>query len=90
MPSPEPTPTDPRPDQASTGGETPDQGANRNQNARGNPETGTAPNGTSPESTQQDMGDGAGIRGDYGNTDQTNGLEGGPDAPQTDTELAGS
>ena len=90
MPSPEPTPTDPRPDQASTGGETPDQGANRNQNARGNPETGTAPNSTPPESTQQDMGDGAGIRGDYGNTDQTNGLEGGPDAPQTDTELTGS
>ena len=90
MPSPKPTPTDPRPDQASTGSETPDQGANRNQNARGNPETGTAPNGTPPESTQQDMGDGAGIRGDYGNTDQTNGLEGGPDAPQTDTELTGS
>ena len=35
-----------------------------------------------PESTQEDMGDGAGIRGDYGNSDQTNGLEGGsqPDA----------
>ena len=90
MPSPEPTPTDPRPDQASTGGETPDQGADRDQNARNNPETGTAPDGTPPESTQQDMGDGTGIRGDYGNTGQTNGLEGGPDAPQTDTELTGS
>ena len=29
-----------------------------------------------PESTQQNMGDGTGIRGDYGNSDQTNGLEG--------------
>ena len=36
------------------------------------------------------MGDGAGIRGDYGNASQTNGLEGGPDKPQTDTELTGS
>ena len=36
------------------------------------------------------MGDGAGIRGDYGNASQTNGMEGGPDAPMTDTELTGS
>ena len=42
------------------------------------------------------MGDGAGIRGDYGNASQTNGLEGGPDTPRhpdvplTDTELTGS
>ena len=95
MPSPEQNPTDPRPDQASTGGLTPDQGADRDQNASGNPEAGTAQDGAMPESTQQNMGDGAGIRGDYGNSSQTNGLEGGPDetgpdAPATDTELTGS
>ena len=42
-----------------------------------------------PESTQQDMGDGAGIRGDYGNSDQTNGLEGdkaNKDMPATKAE----
>ncbi|SDY05652.1 hypothetical protein [Hymenobacter psychrophilus] len=43
--------------------------------ADGNPEAGI------PESTQEDMGDGAGIRGGYGNSDQTNGLEGGPQTP---------
>ena len=42
-----------------------------------------------PESTQENMGDGAGIRGDYGDASQTNGLEGGPDE-QSDTELTGS
>ena len=90
MPSPEINSTDPRPDQASTGGSTPDQGADRDQNARGNPEAGTAQDGAIPESTQENMGDGAGIRGDYGNASQTNGLEGGPETPQTDTELTGS
>ncbi|WP_310396427.1 hypothetical protein [Hymenobacter sp.] len=90
MPSPEQTPTDPRPDHASTGGETPDQGADRDQNASGNPEAGPALDGATPASTQENMGDGAGIRGDYGNASQTNGLEGGPDEPQTDTELTGS
>ena len=85
-----PTPTDPQPDQASTGGQTPTQNADRDQNASGNPEAGTAADGAIPESTQENMGDGAGIRGDYGNASQTNGLEGGPDKPQTDTELTGS
>ena len=74
MPSPEQTPTDPRPDQASTGGTTPDQ------NAPGNPEADTAHDGALPESTQQNMGDGAGIRGGYGDASQENGLEGGPDS----------
>ena len=39
--------------------------------------------------TQSDLAsnDGAGIRGDYGDASQTNGLEGGQ---QTDTELTGS
>ena len=73
MPTPEPTPTDPRPDQAPTPKEGP----------------------TAPQSTQENMGDGAGIRGDYGNASQTNGLEGGPAGPEpeqamTDTELTGS
>jgi len=90
----EPTPhlSDPTPDQASTGGKTTSQanGTDRNQNASGNPEAGTAQDGAIPESTQQNMGDGAGIRGEYGTASQTNGLEGGPDTPQTDTELTGS
>jgi hypothetical protein len=41
-----------------------------------------------PASTQENMGDGAGIRGEYGNASQTNALEGGPE--KTDTELTGS
>ena len=98
MPTPEQNPTDPRPDQASTGGETTTQGTDRDQNATGNPEAGnpeagTAEAGAIPTSTQENMGDGAGIRGDYGNASQTNGLEGGPDTPyqpMTDTELTGS
>ena len=90
MPSPEQNPTDPRPDQASTGGQATPQNADRDQNARGNPEAGTAADGALPESTQEHMGDGAGIRGDYGDASQTNGLEGGPEQPPTDTELTGS
>ena len=99
MPTPEQNPTDPRPDhastdQASTGGETTPQGTDRDPDASGNPEAGTAADGATPStSTQQNMGDGAGIRGDYGNASQTNGLEGGPDStdqPATDTELTGS
>ena len=92
MPAPEQNPTDPRPDRASasTGGETPDQHADPDQNASGNPEAGTAADGAIPESTQQNMGDGAGIRGEYGNASQTNGMEGGPDSPETDSELTGS
>lgn len=93
MPTPEHNPTNP--DQASTGGETTPQATDRDPNASGNPEAGTAADGAMPASTQQHMGDGAGIRGDYGNASQTNGLEGGPagpdpDRPATDTELTGS
>ena len=93
MPIPEPNLTDPRPDQASTGGQTTSQGTDTDQNATGNPEAGTTQDGAMSTSTQENMGDGAGIRGDYGNASQTNGLEGGPadyDHPQTDTELTGS
>ncbi|GAB3328673.1 hypothetical protein GCM10027511_38560 [Hymenobacter humi] len=93
MPRPEQNPTDPRPDLASTstGGETPSQDTDRDQNATGNPEAGTAADGAMPtESTQQNMGDGAGIRGEYGTASQTNGMEGGDDQPLTDTELTGS
>ncbi|AIZ64424.1 hypothetical protein PK28_13405 [Hymenobacter sp. DG25B] len=39
-----------------------------------------------PTSTQEDMGDGEGIRGGYGNSDQTNGMEGGED-PQPHNDL---
>ena len=90
MPKPEQNPTDPRPDQASTGGQVPDQNADQDQNASGNPETTPDQTSTMPTSTQQNMGDGAGIRGDYGNASQTNGLESGPDETATDTELTGS
>ena len=37
------------------------------------------PEAAIPESTQENMGDGAGIRGGYGDSSQTNGLEGGPE-----------
>ena len=98
--SPDQNPTAPRPagsdpdhastDQASTGGETTNQNADQDQNASGNPEAGTVADGAMPESTQENMGDGAGIRGEYGNASQTNGMEGGDDAPETNTELTGS
>ena len=95
MPTPEQNPTDPRPDQAPTS--SPDQNAENNATvnptpdkaAEEQPQTG----GNLPSSTQEHMGDGAGIRGDYGDASQTNGLEGGPDTPDqplTDTELTGS
>lgn len=53
----------------STGGPITNQDADRDPNASGNPET----------VTQADLAssDGAGIRGDYGDAEQTNGLEGG-------------
>ena len=79
MPNPEPNPTDPRPDQAPT--PTPTTAA---------PETAPDKEGAASTSTQENMGDGTGIRGDYGNASQTNGLEGGPDQAMTDTELTGS
>lgn len=98
MPDPQENPTDPRPDQATTGNASPDTQTDRpeeqspdqapaRQAAENQPDKASAP---IPSSTQQNMGDGAGIRGDYGNASQTNGLEGGPDTPQTDTELTGS
>ncbi|MBC6696527.1 hypothetical protein [Hymenobacter sp. BT190] len=52
--------------QLSTGGEIPAQ-QDADAQASGNPES---------TSTQQNMGDGSGIRGDYGNASQTNGAEG--------------
>ncbi|WP_216680433.1 hypothetical protein [Hymenobacter siberiensis] len=100
MPDPTQNPTDPRPDFAPTTS-TPDQAAE--QDATVNPTPDKAPaeqpsTGTTiPSSTQENMSDGAGIRGDYGDASQTNGLEGGPDTrpdtpdqPMTDTELTGS
>ena len=60
--------------QLSTGGAIPDQA---DPQASGNPEV-TRPRAT--QSTQSNMGDGAGIRGDYGDASQTNGLEGGPES----------
>ncbi|MBG8555306.1 hypothetical protein [Hymenobacter guriensis] len=64
--------------QASTGGTIP--GPDQNQNAEGNPEA---------ASTQENMGDGAGIRGSYGDASQTNGLEGGPQAEPDDLTRRG-
>ena len=57
----------------STGGPITNQDADRDPNDSGNPET----------VTQTDLAnsDGAGIRGDYGDADQTTGLEGGEETP---------
>ena len=94
MPTPEQNPTDPRPDQA--GASTPDQSAGSDATISSAPnldadnDADTTSTSNAPSSTQQRMGDGAGIRGDYGDASQTNGLEGGPETPQTDTELTGS
>lgn len=43
-----------------------------------------------PETTQEQLSNnsGAGIRGGYGNSDQTNGLEGGPDSEQENSTSA--
>jgi len=56
--------------QPSTAGQIPHQ-EDPDSQASGNPEA---------ASTQENMGDGAGIRGEYGNASQTNGLEGGPNS----------
>lgn len=63
------TPTDAQP---STAGPTTNQNLDADPNASGNPET----------VTQEDLAnsDGAGIRGDYGDASQENGLEGGPNS----------
>ncbi|WP_324670770.1 hypothetical protein [Hymenobacter sp. GOD-10R] len=45
------------------------QYADSSERAKNSPEAGTV-------STQENMGDGSGIRGEYGNSDQTNGKEG--------------
>ena len=91
MPDPQENPTDPRPDQASTGNATPDTQTDRpEKQSPDQAATNTGASAPIPSSTQQNMGDGAGIRGDYGDASQTNGLEGGPDEPETDTELTGS
>ncbi len=58
--------------QPSTAGPITNPDADGDQYASGNPET----------ATQEDLvqSDGAGIRGDYGDAEQTNGLEGGAEA----------
>jgi hypothetical protein len=96
MPDPTQNPTDPQPDYAPSSS-TPDQTSEDDATVNPTPDKGPdeqPSTGTSiPSSTQQNMGDGAGIRGDYGDASQTNGLEGGrdtPDQPETDTELTGS
>jgi hypothetical protein len=100
MPTPEQNPTAHRPDMASNDASTPDQESENEATVNTTPENGPdeqpSTGTTIPSSTQQHMGDGAGIRGDYGDASQTNGLEGGPnetdtpDQPLTDTELTGS
>lgn len=57
-------------DQLSTGGRIPGQN-DPDPQAGGNPEA---------TSTQENLGDGSGIRGGYGDAGQTNGLEGGPNS----------
>ncbi len=56
--------------QMSTGGRVPGQD-DPDPQASGNPEA---------TSTQENMGEGDGIRGEYGNASQTNGMEGGPNS----------
>lgn len=81
MVSPNPAPDSGRPGPieenkaASTAGPVTNQqaAADRDQNASGNPET--------VSQTDLASSDGAGIRGDYGDADQTNGLEGGEEQP---------
>lgn len=46
-------------------------------------DTAATPEPTQPTSTQGHMGDGAGQRGGYGDSDQTNGMEG-AEQPKTD------
>jgi hypothetical protein len=41
--------------------------------------TTAAPDGAQPTATQGNMGDGSGQRGGYGDSDQTNGMEGAAD-----------
>lgn len=96
MPTPEQNATDPRPDQASTSASTPNQSSESDATTSGTPnldtnnESRAETTSNAATSTQQHMGDGSGIRGDYGDASQTNGLEGGPDQGATDTELTGS
>ena len=79
MVTPNPTPDAGRPSgiedakTSSTAGPITNQDTDRDPNDSGNPET----------VTQSDLAtsDGAGIRGDYGDADQTNGLEGGDEQP---------
>ena len=77
MVTPNPAPDSGRPTpieegKPSTGGPITNPDADPDPNASGNPET----------ATQEDLAssDGAGIRGDYGDAEQTNGLEGGTDS----------
>jgi hypothetical protein len=56
--------------QPSTAGPVTKQDADPDPNASGNPET----------AIQEELGDGAGIRGGYGDASQENGLEGGPNS----------
>ena len=65
-----PTPIEGQPPRPADPGAT--SGPDRDQYSSGNPET----------ATQEDLAssDGAGIRGDYGDAEQTNGLEGGEDS----------
>lgn len=45
-----------------------------------------APDGAQPTQTQGHMGDGSGQRGGYGDSDQTNGMEGAADKPDASAE----
>jgi hypothetical protein len=83
MVTPNPAPDSSRPSEIeegktpSTAGAVTNQDADGDQYASGNPET----------VTQSDLADsdGAGIRGDYGDAEQTSGLEGGQQSPADTT-----
>ncbi|MCC2545614.1 hypothetical protein LJY25_04095 [Hymenobacter sp. BT175] len=67
-----------------------DEAQAQTQSSPAKPADGQAAAPAHTTSTQGNLGDGAGIRGNYGDSSQTNGLEGGPDeqekAPQQDEE----
>lgn len=73
------TPNKDAQEMSTAGRVTPQQG-DQDPQASGNPEA---------TSTQENLGDGAGIRGDYGNASQTNGAEGVSDDAPEDAEDAG-
>lgn len=64
-----------------------DETAARRENPQQAPDVAnTATDGAQPDLTQGNMGDGSGQRGGYGDSDQTNGMEGATDKPDASGE----